>query len=237
MSHFKMIVNDNKIVNGIRVYRIQATEQFKTAHRIVKSGELGGYICDDTSLNDGAWVFGNAVVIDSSLDSDSYIVGDHVYSGLELSNTSIHGTGNYRNQHGYNFLENTKVVGHNFISGSRHSVIWGVDGDDVMISVGCQFFSLEDWKEMYEEIANDQNYTELIKEYLGYLKKIEKTLKPSNQKILDKISQNVESMKKEATEALKTDTISLISSLQVSTPVVSKGPQRDKFGRFVKKTP
>lgn len=242
--HFETVMEDTKIVNGVKVYRIQATKNFETNHRNVKKGELGGYICDDTTLDDCAWVFGDAVVIDSSLDCESYIVGDYVYSGLELNETSIHGTGHYTNDCGYNFLENVKVIGHNYINGSKHSVVWGVDKNTnvVMISVGCQLHSLNDWKGAYEDIANDQDYESLVKEYLGYLKKIENSLKHSNEKILEKISSNISTMKVSVTEALKTETISLITSLQVSpvvSPVAQKssGPQRDKFGRFAKKNP
>ena len=94
---------------------------------------------------------------------------------------------------------------------------------------------------MYKKVSRNYGYpTKNEAEYYNYLKQIvEFYSKPvdNNESKLSKISQNVDSMKKEVTEALKADTISLISSLQVSTPVVSKGPQRDKFGRFVKKTP
>ena len=67
-----------------------------------------------------------------------------------------------------------------------------------------------------------QGYQNDVKEYLGYLNRIEESLKPSNEKILEKISENISSMKMSVTEALKFETISLVNSLQVSTPIVQK---------------
>ena len=239
---FEFKTNDSKVVDGVTVYRIRATETFETPYKTVKKGELGGYICDDTDLGDGSWVFGKAVVIDCSVSRQSFITGDYVYKCIILTNSSIEGTGNYNNERGYNEITDINVVGHNFFEGSEHSVIWGVDKDtsDIMISVGCQFYSLDDWKEEYEDIAEDQGYAgKRVTEYLGYLKQIEDSLKPSNEKILEKISSNVSNMKVSVTEALKTETISLISSLQVSQKVVvQSGPKRcPKTGRWLKKNP
>ena len=108
-----------------------------------------------------------------------------------------------------------------------------------MISVGCQFYSLNHWKTFYTNIARNQGYGygNRVSEYLGYLKQIEESLKPTNEKILEKISSNISSMMVSVTEPLKSETISLVSSLKPTEKVVKSGPARDKFGRFAKKTP
>ena len=190
-------------------------------------------------MKDYSWVFGNAVVIDSDLLENSYIIGDYTYQRLILTNSSINGAGNYLNTFGYNRLTNLEVIGHNIIQGSRHSVIWGVvkNTKKITISVGCQQYSLDDWKKMYNNIAEVKGYYNFeVDEYLTYLKRIEKSLKPSNEKILEKISSNISSMKLSVTEPLKVETVSLVSSLQVS-PTKPQQPARDKFGRFVKNNP
>ena len=237
MSYYKLLKNDTKQIGTRTLYRIQATEDFKTPYRDVKKGELGGYVENYGTLTNNSWVFGNAKVFDCTMGHSSYIVGDHTYCGLFLNNGSIQGTGDYINKYGYNRIYDVDVIGHCIIKGSKHSVIWGVDKNnkEVTVIVGCQRYTIPEWKSHYKWISKSQGYQNDVKEYLGYLNRIEESLKPSNEKILEKISENISSMKMSVTEALKFETISLVNSLQVSTPIVQKGPARDKFGRFIKK--
>ena len=238
MSYYEFVEDDFKVVDGVKCYRIRATKDFKNTYKEVKKGELGGYVYKQIALWDESWVFGDAVVINSRLKNNSYIIGDYNYRGFYLDNSSINGAGNYLNTCQQNYLTNVEVIGNNFIRGSRHSVIWGVDKTTkkITISVGCQLYTLGFWKKMYNKIAEDKGYNLYTKEYLTYLKRIEESLMPSNEKILEKISSNISSMKLQVTEPLKVETISLVNSLQVS-PTKPQQPARDKFGRFMKKVP
>lgn len=236
MSYYTIVKDDYKLVDGNRCYRIRATQDFKNSHKNVKKGELGGYVNWD--LKDYSWVFGNAIAYNCNLRENSYIVGDHTYRGIALQNSSIQGTGDYINESSMNDLRNTDIIGHNFIKGSWHSVVWGIDKTtkEIKVSVGCQFYSVEDWKKYYINIADRQGYSRKVSEYLAYLNRIEFSMVSSNEKILDKISEKILSLKNTVTETLKTETISLVTSLKPTEKVVSKsGPQRDKFGRFAKK--
>ena len=215
MYYYELIEDDFKIVDGYMYRRIRATKDFENAYRNVKKGELGGYVRNQNVLYGNSWVFCNAVVINSDLYNNSYIIGDYIYRGLLLDNSSINGTGDYYNTRDRNYLIDIEVIGHNFIHGSKHSVIWGVDKNtkEVMISVGCQLYSLDDWKNHYNEIANRKGYYNLmVNEYLTYLTRIEESLKPSN----EKISSNLSSMKLQVTEPLKVETVSLVNSLPTS---------------------
>lgn len=237
MSYYEVVKNDYKYVNGNKCYRIRATQDFKNQYRNVKKGELGGYI--NLVIYDFSWVFGKGIAFNCRLRNNSYIIGDHTYRGIDLINSSIQGTGNYINETSMNTVKNIDIIGHNFIKGSKHSVVWGIDKEtkEIKISVGCQFYSLDDWKRIYRDIADRQGYYGYVSEYLSYLNRIESSMKPSNEKILEKISENVLSLKKTVTESLKTETISLVTSLKPTEKVASKsGPQRDRFGRFAKKT-
>ena len=75
---------------------------------------------------------------------------------------------------------------------------------------------------------------EYEQELLDILAEIEKKY------VLDpfkKIEENIQKMKENVSEELKTETISLISNLPVIQAVQNSGPKRDKNGRFSKKTP
>ena len=178
MSYYEFVEDDFKVVDGFKYHRIRATKDFKNTFREVKKGELGGYVRNPNALKDYSWVFGNAVVISSDLFENSFIIGDYTYRNLILTNSFIHGTGDYLNSCQFNRLTNFEVIGHNFIQGSRHSVIWGLDKDtkQIKISVGCQRHTLVDWKTLYKKISEENDYNSRVEEYLTYLNQIEEGL-------------------------------------------------------------
>ena len=254
MSYFKLVVNDFKVVDGCKCFRIQATRNFENAYRNVKKGELGGYVYNTDVLQDNSWVFGNAVLMyDVRLSGNSYIVGNGAFNKISGQNIQIISEENMNGHVRMSYANNIKVDG--YFKGSFHPVVFGkattnsndskIKVGDVVIYVGCNLGTIEQWKRKYAKVAKDYGYAEKLKtEYKGYLDQIVKFYSKSvdtNETKLVKISQNVEALKKTVTEPLKTETVTLIESLQVSSKevskVVSKGPQRDKFGRFVKKTP
>ena len=90
MSYFKLVVNDFKVVDGCKCFRIQATRNFENAYRNVKKGELGGYVYGSGVLGDNSWVFGNAVLLGNSrLLGSSYIVGDYTFNRFSGQNIQI----------------------------------------------------------------------------------------------------------------------------------------------------
>ena len=72
---------ESKEIDGVSVYRIIAEKTFKNLvdGRIVKKGDIGGWIEDERNLSqDGScWVAGDAVVCDEALVKDDAIVKDN----------------------------------------------------------------------------------------------------------------------------------------------------------------
>lgn len=241
MSFFELVKKDFKIHDGFTVYRIRATQDFNNPYRNVKKGDLGGYVLYDHVLKSNSWIFGKAILINSILQDRSYIVGDHVYRGLEMINSHIIGTGDYYNEWDTTTLRNLSVVGQTVIQAKPKAVVWGTDTNtkETIVCVGCQNHSIKTWKNRYQSISNTHGFgSHNHTRYLGYLKLIEDSLKPSNEKVLEKISENVSKLKSQVTEELKSETVSLVTSLKVPEKILEKsGPQRDKFGRFAKKVP
>lgn len=237
MNYYELIKDDVKIHDEFYCYRIRATQDFKNPYRDVKKGELGGYVTYPNTLESYSWVFGNAILINSILHNNSYIVGDFIYRGVDLRNSHIIGSGNYYNEWDATTLIDLSVVGQNAIQVQPRTIIWGTNTktNETIVCVGCQNHSIENWRRNYQSISARHGFASYHNaRYLGYLKQIEDSL---NEKVLEKISENVESMKVSVTEPLKSETISLVTSLKVPETVVKTGPQRDKFGRFLKKTP
>jgi CRISPR/Cas system-associated exonuclease Cas4 (RecB family) len=100
------------------------------------------------------------------------------------------------------------------------------------VRVGCQVHSISRWKdaEVRKRIMSRHSFQkEYEQEFLEILAEIEKKY------VLDpfkKIEENIQKLKENVSEELKTETISLISSLPVIQAVQKSGPKRDKFGRF-----
>lgn len=70
MKHFKLTEETKINRSGIKIYRIEATVDFKS----VKKGEKGGWIEKESNLSSGAWVFGEAEVCG----------GARVYDGAQV---------------------------------------------------------------------------------------------------------------------------------------------------------
>lgn len=241
MSYFKVIKNQSKVVNNVRVYRIQATETFETPFGTVKKGDLGGWICSNSTLKNNSWFFGDAVVINSWLTNRSCIKGDHVYSQLGLDCTTINGTCDYITGYGRTTFFYMNVEGSSIINANPRAIIWGTHktSKEIIVCVGCQQHNIQNWRKNFKLISRSNGFdTIYIEPYLKHLDTIEQSLKSSNENILNMISENVNSMKSSVTESLKTETIFLIQSLVVSKVSENSGPKRDPVtGRFAKKTP
>lgn len=251
MSHCELVKSDSKVVNNFTVYRVRATTDFKNPYRDVKKGELGGYVNTLDTLGKNSWVFGNAILLGSvRLGSESYVVGDFIYNNIVGTNVEINSNKDMYKHIKASYASFIKIDG--YIPGTRHPVVFGKSlknsrepkynkGDNI-IFVGCTPGTIQQWKNKYQRMARDYGYGYQETEYANYLKQIETFYsKPVDNNVskLEKISSNVSTMKVSVTEALKTETISLINSLQVSQKVAQKssGPQRDELGRFMKKNP
>ena len=133
-----------------------------------------------------------------------------------------------------NFRDGNFYVGFGevpFLCGGKYPVNFAgySETGERMFACGCQVFPESKWtSEFRSELAKEHGFTEqervLAEKLFEVVKKMtpKKTIqtpeKPSeNAQTLDKISENVASMKIQATEPLKTETISLAESLKVET--------------------
>ena len=58
-----------------------------------------------------------------------------------------------------------------FIKGTKHTIYWWGKG---VINIGCHKKTINEWKDVYESIGEDENYSEKeIEEYYGYIIMIE----------------------------------------------------------------
>lgn len=200
---------------GIPCYRIESLRHFKN----VMKGDLGGIVGGEHILSHegNCWI-----------PRDSYIFGNNKISG----NTVVE-----------NNLKIIHTVPEKTLTTAPfYRYGWNINyaGFDEktnqhFIRVGCQVHSLENWKnETFRNKIAISNYvpTKEIPGFLKILREIENEY--CNTDPFKKIEENILELKKSVTESLKSETISLISSLPVSK---SAGPKRDKFGRFAKKTP
>jgi len=110
MKKYKLLKNDFVVVNGEKLYRIQALKTIrKGTISEVKKGELGGYIEKESNLSHegNCWVYDNAKVYNDAVVEGNGRVFDNacVYEKVKVSD------GNVR--------ENAKVYG-----GAR---VWGGD--------------------------------------------------------------------------------------------------------------
>lgn len=213
----KYEIIDSRNWNGKTIRKIQALRSFGN----VVKGQVGGWIeSEDNLSHDGnCWINLDCVVC-----GDSKVTGDIVVSDLA--------------RFLYTVDQETLAI-KPLVKRGWEINYSGFDkkSGEHYIRVGCQYHPITTWKNnqfrarmVYDYNLSKQEEQEFLEILEGYEKKY------CQKDPLEKIEENVESMKNKVTEELKTETISLINSLQVS-PVVSKGPTRDKFGRFAKKTP
>ena len=77
-----------------------------------------------------------------------------------------------------------KIIKSIFITGSKHSVNWYGTG---VVHIGCKQKSIQEWLDVYDdakrgefELANNENYNNVIDEYYGYVllcKTLQETIK------------------------------------------------------------
>ena len=112
------LTNIVKHVNGHVVYRIKCVNEFKCQGKVIKVGQLGGFVESEDNLSDNAWVDDDSVIYGNSEVSDNaYICGNsRVYdSALVFDDAYI--------------CDNSEVCGNAWVFGkayvSHKSVIFG----------------------------------------------------------------------------------------------------------------
>lgn len=222
MSNKYKLTKETKVVDGHTLHRIQALKSFGN----VKAGDLGGWIEEwNLSQTGNCWIYDDSMVYDR---------GAVMYNGIVTNNSKVHGN----RTRIFHKLDNQEVEG--FCVNNYNINYTGFDEKtgSHFVRVGCQDHSITNWKDqVFRENIMSRNGFPRYEEtrFLKILFDLESKYCSKKDPFV-RIEANISEMKKTVTEALKTETISLISSLPVSVPVVVKsGPQRDKFGRFAKK--
>ena len=131
---------ETKVVFGTTIRRIRALFSFCAA---VKAGDLGGWLADEKNLPHfgDAWVSGNA----------------HVYGNARVSGDAWVLLGQHK----------VKDICILQIQGSMHSVC---SPDGIVIKIGCQERTPQDWKENFESVGKSNGYTDAqIVEYKRYI--------------------------------------------------------------------
>ena len=138
--------------------------------RVSDSARVSG----DAEVSDSAWVYGSAWVSDSARVSGDAEVSDsaRVFDSAQIFD-SARVSGNAR-VFGIFKTGNCPVY-----VGTKHNVSYsGIRNDEHYISIGCIIKSLQDWKNNYRKIGNENGYSEPeIDEYGYYLSIIEMIIK------------------------------------------------------------
>jgi len=131
-------------------------------------------VSGDAEVSDSAWVYGSAWVSDSARVSGDAEVSDsaRVFDSAQIFD-SARVSGNAR-VFGIFKTGNCPVY-----VGTKHNVSYsGIINDEHYISIGCITKSLQDWKNNYRKIGNENGYSESeIDEYGYYLSIIEMIIK------------------------------------------------------------
>ena len=112
MAHYELLQMKKATPEG-EVYQIRATADIEKAG--VKKGELGGYMCPNSVLEDGAWIKGSATVWKSTL-TGNVLVTDTAelvnckltgtcYVGFQAKLRNVNGNGLYAE--GYSVIKNS----------------------------------------------------------------------------------------------------------------------------------
>ena len=199
---------------GKKICRIRALRSFGN----VIKGEYAGWVEGERNLSHegNCWISS-----DGAICGDTKITGDLIISQ------------NFDVLYTVSNPEKLKMYG--FPRTGWHINYSGFDKktNQHFIRVGCQVHSINKWKnpEFRENFVLDYRLSDFEVNYLlGILSEIEKNHCQTDP--FKKIEENIAELKKEVTEPLKTETISLISSLPITQK--SSLPKRDKFGRFIK---
>lgn len=209
---------DTTSFNGKTIRLIRALRSFGN----VKKDQDGGWIESESNLShDGdCWVGYSAVVCGDSKVTGNIVVAKNTRFLHTVDEETLK-IPSFDKRWSINYSGFDKKSGEHFVR------------------VGCQIHSITKWKnESFRSgLVSEYNMTKSEeREFLKILEGFESKY-CSKQDPFVKIEENILSLKKTVTEALKTETISLISALQVPPVKTTKsGPQRDKFGRFARKT-
>lgn len=71
------LTNIVKHVNGHVVYRIKCINEFKCQDKVIKVGQLGGFVESYDNLSDNAWVDDDSVIYGDSEVSDNVYICDN----------------------------------------------------------------------------------------------------------------------------------------------------------------
>ena len=207
------LINSN-IWNGKKIYRIEALRSFGN----VKKGDFGGWVEGEHNLSHegNCWIPHISVICGSTRIEGDFVVQSNIDVLYTVSNPE-------------------KLKRYYFPRMSWRINYSGFDEktNQHIVKVGCQFHSIDNWKNpAFRNNFVNRYYLNIseVSHLLGILAEIEKYHCQTDP--FKKIEENIQALKKEVTEPLKTETISLISSLQVSKTTSNRDP---KTGRFMKK--
>lgn len=175
---YEFLEDDFIELDGYKLYRIRATQDIDNSFRKVLKNETGGYGAKNLILKDNSWIFHNAKVINVSLVGNSYIIGDYIFRGLRLIDSSIHASGNYNSPKGITHIIGLNIVGHNFLQASQHAIVWGIlKNTNVMrVCVGCNSGTVYSFKCKVPNVSTSKLELSLFDEYKSYLPIIEKRI-------------------------------------------------------------
>jgi len=167
------LTKESKVEIGVTFHRIQASKDFKN----VKKGELGGWIEKDENLDQSgdAWVSGDAQVSGNArvygnarVSGDAWVYGNAQVSGdAQVSgNAQVSGDAQV---YGDAQVEKSPLL----IQGTKH-IVTECNGN---IKIGCEIYSIKEWKKNYKEIGKKHGHTDNeIAEYYDYILLAEKRM-------------------------------------------------------------
>lgn len=189
IKKYRLVFEDYKIINGRKLYRIEALKDFSR----VKTGELGGYIESENNLSHegNAWVYSDAKVYGGAKIFDNAIVGGkaQIYSNAIVcddawvyDNTYVYGNakvfGNAR-------IYGNAVLGDNIIIekdtdwfvvgpiGSRNGfTTFSLNKDkNIYVFCGCFHGNIDEFEKAVEETHKGTKYEEEYKLAIALAKK------------------------------------------------------------------
>ena len=167
------LTKETKIKFGITLHRIKAEKNFAG----IKKNDLGGWVekeeniyssgdawvSGDAQVSDNAWVYGNAQVYGDAQVSGNARVSDNarVYGDAWVSGDAwVYGDAQ---------VEKSPLL----IQGTQH-IVTECNGN---IKIGCEIYSIKEWKKNYKEIGEKHGYTDNeIAEYYDYILLAEKRM-------------------------------------------------------------
>ena len=140
-----------KIVFGIQLKRIRALADIDLGWKIIKGGELGGWLEKETNLSQfgNAWVYGNAKVYgNAEVCGDAKVCGD----------AEVYG--------------DAKVYGDMFVGTNKHMLLIGTIGSrngfttfgrnrkgEIKISCGCFFGTTDEFLQKVKQTHGDNEHS------------------------------------------------------------------------------